>query len=82
MVWRHPSLEHYIDGLVTPYSVGHVDGYGRVISQTPGWYDVVRRSGAAVALLPSGSAAATGLEDRGWTVAGTDDGYVLLRRPG
>ena len=65
MVWRHPDLEHYVDGLVTPYSVRHVDDYGRVVSQAPGWYDVVRRSGAAVALLPSDSAAAAGLKTEG-----------------
>ena len=81
MVWRHPDLEHYIDGLVTPYSVKHVDGYGRVVSQAPGWYDVVRRSGATVALVPSDSAAAAGLKSEGWSVEGTDDGYVLLARP-
>ncbi len=82
MVWRHPALEHYVDGLVTPYSVRHVDDYGRVVSQAPGWYDVVRSSGAAVALVPSDSAAAAGLKGKGWTVEGTDDGYVLLARPG
>ena len=65
MVWRHPDLEHYIDGLVTPYSVRHVDDYGRVVSQAPGWYDVVRSSGAAVALVPSDSAAAAGPEEQG-----------------
>ena len=81
MVWRHPDLEHYVDGLVTPYSVRHVDDYGRVVSQAPGWYDVMRRSGAAVALVPSDSAAAAGLKRKGWTVQGTDDGYVLLARP-
>ena len=58
-----------------------VDDYGRVVSQAPGWYDVVRSSGAAVALVPSDSAAAAGLKSKGWTVEGTDDGYVLLGRP-
>ena len=60
IAWRHPDLEHYIDGLITPYSVPHVDGYGRVVAPGPGWYDVVRRSGAAVALVPSDSAAGRG----------------------
>ena len=81
MAWRHPDLEHYIDGLVTPYSVEHVDGYGRVVSQAPGWYAVVQRSGAEVALLRADSAAAAGLRNKGWTVEGTDDGYALLSRP-
>jgi hypothetical protein len=41
----------------------------------------VRRSRAPVALLGSAGALAAALETRGWTVSGTSDGYVLLRRP-
>ena len=36
LAWRHPDLEQYIDGLITPYSVAHVEGYGRVVAQAPG----------------------------------------------
>jgi hypothetical protein len=80
--WRHPDLEQYIDGLITPYSVSHVRGFALATSMAPGWYRVVRDSGAPVALLAQDSALATGLTGRGWVTLGSDAGYVLLARPG
>jgi hypothetical protein len=79
--WRHPDLEQYIDGLITPYSAAHVRGFERATTMAPGWYRVVRDSGAPVALLAQDSALAAGLTGRGWVTVGTDAGYVLLRRP-
>jgi hypothetical protein len=79
--WRHPDLNQYIDGLVTPYTPEHIRRYVEAGLLEPGWYSTVRDSGAPVALLDSGSALAAGLERRGWTVERTDAGYVLLRRP-
>jgi hypothetical protein len=81
IAWRHPQLDQYIDGLITPYSLAHVRDYVRAEATDPGWYAVVRRSRAPVALLVSAGALAAALETRGWTVSGTSDGYVLLRRP-
>ena len=81
LAWRHPDLEQYVDGLITPYSVAHVQGYDRVVSQDPGWYDVVRGSDVGVALVAQDSALAAGLTARGWVTAATDDGYALLQRP-
>jgi hypothetical protein len=80
--WRHPALEQYIDGLATPYSVQHAEDFHRAEIQLPGWYQVVTDSGAPVALLASDSALAHGLQGRGWTPHGDDEGYVLLTRPG
>ncbi len=46
-----------------------------------GWYAVVRDADLRVALVAEDSALAAGLTERGWVPEGTDDGYVLLRRP-
>ena len=45
IAWRHPDLEQYIDGLITPYSVSHVRGFAVADVDAPGWYAVVRDSG-------------------------------------
>jgi hypothetical protein len=81
ITWRHPDLDQYIDGLATPYSVSHVRDYVRADATDRGWYAVVLRSHAPVALLGSGSALADALEKKGWTSEGTSNGYVLLHRP-
>ena len=82
IAWRHPDLEQYIDGLITPYSEEHARDYTIAESTAPGWYDVVRESGARVALLGQNSALAAGLVDHGWVAEGTGNGYVLLAPPG
>lgn len=79
--WRHPGLDPYIDGLITPYSSAHASSYDQAVSTSTGWYGVVRDSAAPVALLRTGSALAAGLEHHGWVPDGESDGYVLLRRP-
>ena len=81
IVWRHPHLEQYIDGLITPYSNEHVRDYAIASRADPGWDDVVESSGAAVALLSEDSALAALLADDGWVEQGNDAGYVLLARP-
>jgi hypothetical protein len=81
LTWRHPALEQYIDGLVTPYSAAHVRDYALADAAGPGWYRVVRDSHAPVALLAARSPLAAALVHRGWTTAGTSSGYVLLDRP-
>lgn len=81
ITWRHPDLEQYIDGLITPYSLAHVRDYVRADALDRGWYRVVRESKAPVALLGARSALAGALEQKGWTSEGTSTGYVLLRRP-
>jgi len=81
IAWRHPDLEQYIDGLVRPYSPEHVNGFYRTLMLEPGWYDVVRRSGAPVVLMESNSPLASALQQRGWVSSGSDAGYVLLHRP-
>jgi hypothetical protein len=80
--WRHPDLEQYIDGLITPYSSAHAEDFHRAETVAPGWYGIVRESGAPVALLADDSTLAAGLEQKGWTKAAVGDGYVLLDAPG
>jgi hypothetical protein len=82
IAWRHPDLEQYIDGLITPYSEQHAHDYTIAESTSPGWYRIVRSSGAQVALLGARSALADRLVDRGWVTQASGDGYVLLGRPG
>jgi hypothetical protein len=81
LTWRHPDLEQYIDGLITPYSISHVRDYARAEATRPGWYRVVLDSEAPVALLATGSGLARALARKGWTSGGTSAGYVLLQRP-
>ena len=79
--WRHPDLNQYIDGLATPYSADHYARFHRAETTSPGWYRVVRRSGAPYALVEEHGPLATGLLGRGWETVGSDEGYLLLRRP-
>jgi hypothetical protein len=81
LTWRHPGLEQYVDGLITPYSLSHVRDYARADATRPGWYRVVRDSRAPVALLGAHSRLAGALVSKGWTPVGTSAGYVLLRHP-
>jgi hypothetical protein len=81
LAWRHPGLDQYIDGLITPYSPKHLRAYVQAQRLEPGWYAVVRDSGARVALLETGSPLAQALQRRGWTPSSSDAGYVLLTGP-
>jgi hypothetical protein len=81
IAWRHPRLEQYVDGLITPYSLPHVRDYVRAEATAPGWYRVVLDSGAPVAVLGSRSALAAALEQKGWSPEESSAGYVLLQRP-
>jgi hypothetical protein len=81
VAWRHPDLEQYIDGLITPYSKGHVHDYAIAESASPGWYRVVRGSGARVALIPSNSPLASALVKQGWRQTARDARYLLLEAP-
>jgi hypothetical protein len=77
---RHPDLEQYIDGLITPYSKRHARDYADAAATSSGWYRIVESSGAPVALLGENSALAARLAERGWMSQGSGSGYVLLVR--
>jgi hypothetical protein len=80
LAWRHPDLDRYVDGLADAYPVSHLRDTSTLMSLEPGWQGVLDRSGATVALQEQGSAVAKALEKNGWAVAGSDNGWVLLRR--
>lgn len=80
IAWRHPDLEQYIDGLITPYSEEHAHDYTVAERTEPGWKQIVKSSRAEAALLQGGSPLAARLADQGWLQKGADDGYVLLLR--
>jgi hypothetical protein len=81
IAWRHPGLNQYIDGLITPYSLPHVRDYVRIEATDPGWYHALLASRAPVALIGSDSALAAALAGHGWVSEGRSDGYVLMQRP-
>ena len=82
IAWRHPDLNQYIDGLATPYSEEHYAQFHRAETASPGWYRVVRESGAPVALVEEDGPLAAGLLRQGWATVGADEGYLLLQKPG
>lgn len=81
IAWRHPDLNQYIDGLATPYSPQHDDDFHAIETQGPGWYALVVRSRARVALVESDTTLKRALERRGWGFDGSDAGYTLLLAP-
>jgi hypothetical protein len=81
IAWRHPKLEQYIDGLITPYTASHADRYYQALTLKPGWYRIVRASRASIALLETSSPLAKGLEGKGWRMVETGDGYSILGAP-
>jgi hypothetical protein len=82
IAWRHPDLDQYIDGLSNPYSEQHFADFHRAETTSPGWYPVVLRSGAPVALAETDGPLAAGLRQKGWVAVGSDEGWTLLRKPG
>ncbi len=53
IAWRHPDLEQYIDGLITPYSERHAHDYTIAEGTEPGWYRVSRRPEPGSPFLPT-----------------------------
>jgi hypothetical protein len=78
IAWRHPDLEQFIDGLITPYSTAHAKDFRTAMSVAPGWSRVLAESGASAALIGSDSALASALEHAGWRETKASHGYVLL----
>jgi hypothetical protein len=81
IAWRHPDLNQYIDGLSNPYSSEHYAQFHRAETTAPGWYSVVLRSKAPVALVETHGLLAEGLHQHGWVTVGSDAGWTLLRKP-
>ena len=74
-----PQLRVVMDARPELYAPDDVTAYVSALRAEPGWSEVVDRSGASVALLPSGSPLGTALrERRGWRVVRASADYVLL----
>lgn len=77
--YRHPTLEVVADGRAEAFGAAQLDRYGRVVRTEPGWEQILRASGAHVALVGTDTPLASALPERlGWRPLGQADGYVLL----
>lgn len=82
LLWTAPNLHPVEDLRVEVYSAAHVQEFIETMAVGPRWAGFIRNTGTSAALLVSGSALATALQERaGWRLTGSDAGYVLLRKP-
>jgi len=77
--YRHPTLEVVADGRAEAFGAAQLEKYGRVVRTEPGWEEILRASGAHVAIVGTDTPLAAALQERlGWRPLGEADGYVLL----
>jgi hypothetical protein len=77
--YRHPTLEVVADGRAEAFGAAQLEKYGRVVRTEPGWEEILRASGAHVAIVGTDTPLAAALQERlGWRPLGEGDGYVLL----
>lgn len=77
--YRHPTLEVVADGRAEAFGAAQLEEYGRVVRTEPGWEEILRASGAHVAIVGTDTPLASALQERlGWHPLGQVDGYVLL----
>jgi hypothetical protein len=77
--YRHPTLEVVADGRAEAFGAEQLEKYGRVVRTEPGWEEILRTSGAHVAIVGTDTPLASALQERlGWRPLGQADGYVLL----
>jgi hypothetical protein len=77
--YRHPTLEVVADGRAEAFGAAQLEKYGRAVRTEPGWEEILRASGAHVAIVGTDTPLASALEDRlGWRPLGHADGYLLL----
>ena len=82
LLWSAPDLKPVEDIRIEVYSPSYVRRYIEAMAAGPAWRGFIQDTGATVALLESESPLATALRERaGWRSVGSDDGYVMLRRP-
>jgi hypothetical protein len=77
--FRHPTLEVVADGRAEAFGATQLEKYGRVARTEPGWEQILRASGAHVAVVGTDTPLASALKERlGWRPLGQADGYILL----
>jgi hypothetical protein len=82
LLWAEPALTPVIDLRSEVYSAAYIQDYLHTVQVRPGWRKLLDRTRAGYALLRTGSPLSVALrEELGWTTAGEDAGYVLLKAP-
>ena len=77
--YRHRDLEVVADGRAEAFGAAQLEEYGRVVRTEPGWEEILRESGAHVAVVGTDTPLASALQERlGWGPIGQADGYVFL----
>jgi hypothetical protein len=79
LYWAHPQLTPVFDTRSEVYGRQAAQEYLGISAAAPGWEAGFDRTRARLALLKTDSSLASALQaQRGWTVLGSDAGYVLL----
>jgi hypothetical protein len=82
LLWTAPDLRPVEDLRVEIFSPERVQEFVETMQAGPRWREFIDQSHVTAALLLSDSPLATALQERaGWRAAGSDAGYVLLRKP-
>ena len=82
LFWAEPGVRPVLDPRIEIYPSAHIRAFVSAMAAGPGWRQFVDRTGARYALVLTDSPIAAALVERaGWSQAGKDAGYVLLRAP-
>ena len=82
LLWTAPNLRPVEDVRIEVYSPLYLQRFVETMAVGPGWHQFIDETKVTTALLLNGSPLATALQERArWRAAGSDAGYVLLRKP-
>jgi hypothetical protein len=81
LMWRFPQLDPVMNGYGDTFTLEELQRNTDIRAVAPGWDDMVRETGARVAVLQSDSALGYALEGQGWTVEHESDGLEMLTAP-
>jgi hypothetical protein len=81
-MWSHPTLAQTSDTRVELYGPTRVKAYLAILDARPGWTTSFDAYHPAAALVEEHTKLVSALLARGWTRAGGDAGFVLLKPQG
>jgi hypothetical protein len=81
VMWAHPQLDLVMHGYGDTFTTAELERNTAILALEPGWQDLVRDTGAELALLRTEHRLAAALEDTGWRVLATSEDVVLLEAP-
>jgi hypothetical protein len=81
VMWAHPQLDLLMHGYGDTFTIAELDRNSDILDLERGWQDLVRGTGAQVALLRTDHPLTAALEDEGWLVQERDDDVELLTAP-